>query len=111
MSTLCAHSMYLAQLQYANLRPKYLPANGTMIKVRSICSCSRLRSHSSCASSSESSTLLDIEGSESTSSFSEGDISWMIKEDVGVAISLRCEVASAGSGGTSGSGSDRVGGS
>lgn len=47
-----------------------MPAKGIKTIVRSSCNCSRLASHSRCASDpvSESSALLDIDGNESTSS-------------------------------------------
>jgi len=86
-STGYIHSMYFAQLQYANFLPKYLPAYGTITIVKTNSSCCRLASHSFCASespSSESRSLLSIdEGKESTSSWSfddSGEASWMMYE-------------------------------
>jgi hypothetical protein len=72
-------------LQYANLRPRNLPANGMMIMLSRSCSCSKLASHSFCASDksaseSESRMLLEIDGRESTSSLSEGAMSGMMKD-------------------------------
>lgn len=110
ISTLCIHSMYLAQptgqtrvsmysyrnlyhaknlLQYANFRPRNLPAKGMIIMVSRSCSCSRLASHSRCASDksvseSESRMLLEMEGSESISSSrseEERDTSGIMKEE------------------------------
>jgi hypothetical protein len=57
------------------LRPRYFPAKGTITMVSISWSCSKLASHSFCASdsasSSESRMPLEMEGRDSTSSFSE----------------------------------------
>ena len=71
--------------------------------VRRSCSCSKLRSHSACASESDSDSeyrsLVDVEGRESTSSFSsEADRSRKSSRDM-VAIGM----LEAGAGGEGGS--------
>ena len=83
-------------LQYANFRPRNLPAKGIIIMVSKSCSCSKLSSHSFCASEysgSESRMLLEMEGRESTSSLSEAGASGMTKDSDELVMVDRLDMA------------------